>query len=183
MHRLIHRHLQRSNLSRISKYAIHSKVCSLEKAVSNLKSGQTLLSGGFGVCGLPESLIEEAIRQNIGNLTVVSSNAGMDNFGLGLMLRKGLIKRMVGSYLGSNKLFESMYLNGEVELELTPQGTLAEKLFSGGKGIPAFWTRTGRGTLVEKGGIPIKIRKGSKEAEIVSQPKRTEIFKGMNFLI
>lgn len=154
-----------------------NKIASIEEAVSNLKPGQTLLSGGFGVCGLPESLIEEAIRQKIGNLTVVSSNAGVANFGLGLMLKEGLIKRMIGSYLGANKLYEQKYLTGQVELELTPQGTLAEKLRSGGKGIPAFWTKTGTGTVVEHGGFPIKLKSdGSGEAEILSQPKRVDYF-------
>lgn len=155
------------------------KIISIEEAVSHVKEGNTVLAGGFGICGVPETLLEEVVNQNIGDLTVVSSNAGIDDYGIGVLVQKGLMKRMVGSYLGGNDYYERKYLNGELELEFIPQGTLAEKLRSGGKGIPAFWTRTGVDTLVEKGGLPIKFKKGgSGDIEIGSEPKRTDTFNG-----
>src|SRR3990167_2181399 len=144
-----------------------SKVVSREQALSNLKSGMTLLSGGFGVCGNPNYLIRGiAEKQNIKDLTVVSNNAGLDTFGLGLLLRNKQIKRCVSSYVGENKEFERQYMQGELELEITPQGTLAEKIKSGGKGIPAFWTPTGANTLIQHGGFTTKYKYHSKESEV-----------------
>lgn len=116
-----------------------------------LKDGQTLAVGGFGLCGIPASLIEGVRASGVRDLTCISNNAGVDDFGLGLLLQTRQIKRMIASYVGENKEFERQYLSGELELEFTPQGTLAERLRAGGAGIAAFFTRTGVGTVVEQG--------------------------------
>jgi 3-oxoacid CoA-transferase subunit A len=116
-----------------------------------LFDGMTIMAGGFGLCGIPENLIA-AIRENgVKDLTVVSNNCGVDDFGLGVLLAGGQIKKMISSYVGENKLFEQLYISGELELEFNPQGTLAERIRAGGAGIPAFYTRTGVGTLVAEG--------------------------------
>src|SRR5689334_23259171 len=115
------------------------------------RDGQLLAVGGFGLCGIPEALIAALRDSGVKNLTVISNNAGLDDFGLGLLLQTRQIKRMISSYVGENKEFERQYLAGELELEFTPQGTLAEKLRAGGAGIPAFFTKTGVGTLVAEG--------------------------------
>ena len=116
-----------------------------------VKDGQLLAVGGFGLCGIPEALIEALKVSGVQNLTVISNNAGVDGFGLGKLLETRQIKKMIASYVGENKEFERQYLAGELELEFTPQGTLAEKLRAGGSGIPAFFTKTGVGTLVAEG--------------------------------
>ena len=116
-----------------------------------VKDGQLLAVGGFGLCGIPEALIEALRDSGVKNLTVVSNNAGVDGFGLGRLLETRQIKKMISSYVGENKEFERQYLAGELELEFTPQGTLAEKLHAGGAGIPAFFTKTGVGTVVADG--------------------------------
>jgi 3-oxoacid CoA-transferase subunit A len=116
-----------------------------------VRDGQLLAVGGFGLCGIPEALIAALRDSKVQGLTVISNNAGVDGFGLGLLLETRQIKRMISSYVGENKEFERQYLAGELELEFTPQGTLAEKLRAGGAGIPAFFTRTGVGTLVAEG--------------------------------
>jgi 3-oxoacid CoA-transferase subunit A len=113
--------------------------------------GQTVAVGGFGLCGIPEALIDALKNTGVKNLTCISNNAGVDDFGLGKLLQTKQIKKMISSYVGENKEFERQYLSGELEVELTPQGTLAEKLRSGGAGIPAFYTRTGVGTLIAEG--------------------------------
>ncbi len=113
--------------------------------------GQTLAVGGFGLCGIPEALIEALKDTGVKNLTCISNNAGVDDFGLGKLLQTKQIKKMISSYVSENKEFERQYLSGELEVELTPQGTLAEKLRSGGAGIPAFYTQTGVGTLIAEG--------------------------------
>jgi len=113
--------------------------------------GQLLAVGGFGLCGIPEALIDALRASAVKNLTVISNNAGVDGFGLGKLLETRQIKRMISSYVGENKEFERQYLAGELELEFTPQGTLAEKLRAGGAGIPAFFTKTGVGTMVAEG--------------------------------
>lgn len=113
--------------------------------------GQTVAVGGFGLCGIPEALIDALKNTGVKNLTCISNNAGVDDFGLGKLLQTQQIKKMISSYVGENKEFERQYLSGELEVELTPQGTLAEKLRSGGAGIPAFYTRTGVGTLIAEG--------------------------------
>ena len=116
-----------------------------------VQDGQTLAVGGFGLCGIPESLITALKQTGVKNLTCISNNAGVDGFGLGLLLESKQIKKMIASYVGENKKFERQFLSGELEVELTPQGTLAEKLRAGGAGIPAFFTATGVGTLIAEG--------------------------------
>ena len=116
-----------------------------------IKDGQLLAVGGFGLCGIPEALIEAMRTSGVKDLTVISNNAGVDGFGLGRLLETRQIKKMISSYVGENKEFERQYLAGELELEFTPQGTLAEKLRAGGAGIPAFFTKTGVGTMVAEG--------------------------------
>lgn len=113
--------------------------------------GMTVMAGGFGLCGIPENLILALRDSGAQNLTVISNNAGVDDFGLGLLLHTRQIKKMVSSYVGENKTFETQYLNGELELEFNPQGTLAERVRAGGAGIPGFYTKTGVGTLVAEG--------------------------------
>ncbi|MDE3271980.1 CoA transferase subunit A [Pseudoalteromonas sp. G4] len=126
-------------------------VSSYSEAMAGLEDGMTVISGGFGLCGIPEGLINEIKRQQTKELTVVSNNCGVDGFGLGILLEDKQIKKMVSSYVGENALFEQQLLAGELEVELTPQGTLAEKMRAGGAGIPAFYTATGVGTLVAEG--------------------------------
>jgi 3-oxoacid CoA-transferase subunit A len=116
-----------------------------------LFDGMTIMSGGFGLSGNPESLIDALRQSGVKNLTVISNNCGADGFGLWMLLRERQIRKMVSSYIGENKLFEQLYLSGELELELNPQGTLAERIRAGGAGIPAFYTRTGVGTVVAEG--------------------------------
>ncbi len=116
-----------------------------------LRDGMTIMSGGFGLCGIPETLIEALCKSGVGNLTIVSNNAGVDGIGLGLLLETRQIKKMISSYVGENKIFAAQYLAGELELEFNPQGTLAERIRAGGAGIPAFFTRAGVGTIVAEG--------------------------------
>ncbi len=116
-----------------------------------IKDGQTIAVGGFGLCGIPEALITALRDTGAKSLTVISNNAGVDDFGLGMLLRTRQIHKMISSYVGENKEFERQFLSGELQLEFTPQGTLAEKLRAGGAGIPAFFTRTGYGTVVAEG--------------------------------
>ncbi|MCW7541820.1 CoA transferase subunit A [Aquabacterium sp. A7-Y] len=116
-----------------------------------VKDGQLMAVGGFGLCGIPEALIDALQASGVQGLTVISNNAGVDGFGLGKLLATRQIRKMISSYVGENKEFERQYLSGELELEFTPQGTLAEKLRAGGAGIPAFFTRTGVGTIVAEG--------------------------------
>ncbi len=126
-------------------------VNSYEEAMKGLSDGMTIIAGGFGLCGIPENLISEIKRQGTRELTIVSNNCGVDGFGLGILLEDKQIKKMVSSYVGENRLFEEQLLAGELEVELTPQGTLAEKMRAGGAGIPAFYTATGYGTEVGNG--------------------------------
>jgi len=125
---------------------------SAQEALADVvKDGQTFAVGGFGLCGIPEALIAALRDSGVKNLTCISNNAGVDGFGLGLLLETRQVKKMISSYVGENKEFERQYLAGELELEFTPQGTLAEKLRAGGSGIPAFFTKTGYGTIVADG--------------------------------
>jgi 3-oxoacid CoA-transferase len=141
-----------------------------------------LLVGGFGLCGIPENLIQALLATKASELTVVSNNAGVDNFGLGLLLRQKQIKRMIASYVGENAEFERQYLSGELEVELTPQGTLAERIRAGGAGIPAFFTPTAFGTLIHEGGAPIKYTNDGK-VEILSEERESRQIEGRNYIL
>ncbi|ODM88669.1 Succinyl-CoA:3-ketoacid coenzyme A transferase 1, mitochondrial, partial [Orchesella cincta] len=136
----------------------------------------------FGLCGIPENLISGLLESKVNDLTVVSNNAGVDNFGLGLLLKNKQIKRMIASYVGENAEFERQYLSGELEVELTPQGTLAERIRAGGAGIPAFFTPTAFGTLIHEGGAPIKYTSNGK-VEIMSQARESRQFDGREYIM
>ena len=126
-------------------------VTSYADAMAGLNNNMTVIAGGFGLCGIPEGLIAQIKTMRTTGLTIVSNNCGVDDFGLGILLEEKQVKKMVSSYVGENALFEQQLLNGELEVELTPQGTLAEKMRAGGAGIPAFYTTTGYGTPVGEG--------------------------------
>jgi 3-oxoacid CoA-transferase subunit A len=126
-------------------------VANADEAVKDIPDGATIMVGGFGLCGIPENLIDALIRKGVKNLTTMSNNAGVDEFGLGKLLHAGAIKKHIGTYVGENKKLEQMVLSGELELELNPQGTFAERIRAGGAGIPAFFTPTGYGTVIADG--------------------------------
>jgi len=153
-----------------------------KEACKDIPSGATILAGGFGLCGIPENCIA-AIRE-IGSkdLSVVSNNCGVDDFGLGVLLRNKQIRKMLSSYVGENKEFERQYLSGELEVELCPQGTLAERLRAGGAGIPAFYTPTGAGTAVSEGGLPLKYASDGSVAK-ASEKKEERDFDGRRYVL
>ncbi|CAH0515673.1 unnamed protein product [Peronospora belbahrii] len=153
-----------------------------DTAVGDIPSRSTLIVGGFGLCGIPENSIQALVKQGAKDLTVVSNNAGVDDFGLGLLLQTRQIKRMISSYVGENALFEKLYLTGELEVELTPQGTLAERIRAGGCGIPAFYTPTAYGTIIQEGGFAIKL-KSDGSIDIPSAPREVRQFKGRNYVM
>src|SRR5579864_6164141 len=126
-------------------------VANADEAVKDIQDGATIMVGGFGLCGIPENLIDALIRKGVKNLITMSNNAGVDDFGLGKLLQAGLIKKHIGTYVGENKLLEQMVLTGKLELELNPQGTFAERIRAAGAGIPAFFTPTGFGTVIAEG--------------------------------
>lgn len=134
------------------------------EAISDIQNGATLIVGGFGLCGIPEKAIEALRQQGTKDLTVYSNNCGVDDWGLGLLLANKQIKKMIASYVGENKIFEQQFLSGELEVELTPQGTLAERMRAGGAGIPGFYTATGVGTPIADG-------------------KETKVFNGKTYLL
>jgi 3-oxoacid CoA-transferase subunit A len=150
---------------------------SAQEACKDIPDGATLLAGGFGLCGIPENCIAALRALGPKNLTVISNNCGVDDFGLGVLLRNKQIVKMVSSYVGENKEFERQYLSGELEVELCPQGTLAERLRAGGAGIPAFFTPTGAGTAVSEGGLPLKYAKDGSVSK-ASEKKETREFDG-----
>src|ERR1700745_3102329 len=127
------------------------RIVSADAAIEKIRDGATILMGGFGLCGIPENLIAAVRRKGVKELTIVSNNAGVDDFGIGLLLQNRQVKKMISTYVGENKLFEQLVLSGELQVELNPQGTLAERLRAGGAGIPAFYTPTGYGTQVADG--------------------------------
>lgn len=130
---------------------INKKVKDVQEALQGVQDGMTLMLGGFGLCGIPENSILELLRLGVKDLTCISNNAGVDDFGIGLLLQKRQVKKMISSYVGENAEFERQLLSGELEVELTPQGTLAERIRAGGAGIPAFFTPAGYGTEVGEG--------------------------------
>ncbi|WGL52197.1 CoA transferase subunit A [Nocardioides sp. BP30] len=152
-------------------------VSSAARAVADVGSGSTLAVGGFGLCGIPAVLIEALLASGADELEVFSNNAGVDDAGLGLLLGAGRLRRVVASYVGENKEFARQYLAGELEVELTPQGTLAERMRAGGSGIAAFYTRTGVGTQVAEGGMPWRYD-GHGNVAIASPAKQVQSFEG-----
>jgi 3-oxoacid CoA-transferase subunit A len=126
-------------------------VANADDAIRDIQDGATIMVGGFGLCGIPENLIAALARKGLKHLTVISNNAGVDDFGLGVLLRNRQVKKHIGTYVGENKLFEELVLTGELALELVPQGTFAERIRAGGAGIPAFFTPAGVGTIVATG--------------------------------
>jgi 3-oxoacid CoA-transferase subunit A len=127
---------------------MHKVVANADEAIRDVLDGATIMVGGFGLCGIPENLIRALVKKGVRNLTTISNNAGVDGFGMGLLLSAGQIRKHIGTYVGENKLLEQMILQGKIELELVPQGTFSERMRAGGAGIPAFYTPTGVGTLV-----------------------------------
>jgi 3-oxoacid CoA-transferase subunit A len=157
-------------------------VASADEAVADVGAGASLAVGGFGLSGVPNVLIAALLRQGADRLAVVSNNCGVDGGGLGTLLAAGRIVRVTGSYIGSNKEFARRYLGGELELELTPQGTLAERLRAGGAGIPAFFTPAGVGTLVAEGGLPWRYTADG-EVATASPPKEVREFDGRPYVM
>ncbi|SPO01362.1 probable succinyl-CoA:3-ketoacid-coenzyme A transferase, mitochondrial precursor [Cephalotrichum gorgonifer] len=156
---------------------------SASAALADMKPNSTVLCGGFGLCGVADTLIDEVLaKPEITGLTAVSNNAGTDTSGLGKLLKSGQIKKMIASYIGENKTFESMYLTGKVELELTPQGTLAERCSAGGRGIPAFYTPAGFSTVVQTGDLPLR-NKADGTPDQFSTPKDVKVFNGKPYLL
>eukprot|EP00934_Nitzschia_sp_Nitz4_P000553 Nitzschia sp. Nitz4//scaffold86_size83305//38713//40251//NITZ4_005258-RA/size83305-processed-gene-0.82-mRNA-1//1//CDS//3329559238//553//frame0 len=160
-------------------------VGSAKEALSGLNlTGSTICVGGFGIGGIPETLLKEISETpDAKELTVVSLTAGLDDFGVGLLVRNGSMKRIISAYVGENKIIENAIFNGQMEVELVPMGTIAQRLKSAGSGIPAFFTPTGAGTAYSQGGLPVKFKTdGSREVEIYSEPKETEFFDGHEFV-
>lgn len=155
---------------------------SAREAVGDIPNGATILAGGFGLCGIPENAIQAIAELGVSGLTFVSNNCGVDDFGLGILLRNKQIVKMVSSYVGENKEFERQYLSGELEVELCPQGTLAERLRAGGAGIPAFYTPTGAGTAVSDGGLPLRYAADGSVAK-ASPKKELREFGGRTYVL
>jgi len=151
-------------------------------AVSDLPAGATLAVGGFGLCGIPSDLIRAVHALGVDDLKVVSNNCGVDDWGLGVLLHDRRISRMTSSYVGENKEFARQYLSGELEVELVPQGTLAERLRAGGCGIPAFFTPAGGGTQIAEGGLPWRYGPDGTVA-VASPPKETRVFNGQRYVL
>jgi 3-oxoacid CoA-transferase/3-oxoacid CoA-transferase subunit A len=152
------------------------------EACADIPSGATILAGGFGLCGIPENSIRAIREMGITGLTFVSNNCGVDDYGLGPLLRNKQIVKMISSYVGENKEFERQYLSGELEVELCPQGTLAERIRAGGAGIPAFFTPTGAGTAVSDGGLPLKYAPDGSVAKY-SEKKETREYGGKTYVL
>ena len=163
-------------LTAIARVAAMDKVVATpEEAIAGISDGMSLAVGGFGLCGIPSVLIRAIHDAGIQDLEAISNNCGVDDWGLGVLLKDKRIRRMIASYVGENKEFERQYLHGELEVELTPQGTLAERLRAGGVGIPAFFTITGSGTQVAEGGLPWKYDSDG-QVQVASPAKQTQDF-------
>jgi 3-oxoacid CoA-transferase subunit A len=159
------------------------KVCpTADAAVGDLASGTTVAVGGFGLCGIPSALIEAVLDLGVDDLEVVSNNCGVDDFGLGRLLAARRLRRIVASYVGENKEFARQYLAGELEVELTPQGTLAERMRAGGNGIAAFYTPTGAGTQVAEGGLPWRYD-ATGDVVVASPAKESRMFEGREHVL
>ena len=157
-------------------------VGSAAEAVADIRSGASLAGGGFGLCGIPQALIEALLDTGVDDLSTVSNNCGVDEWGLGSLLRAKRISRTTGSYVGENKEFERQFLTGELEVELVPQGTLAERLRAGGAGIPAFYTPGGVGTQVAEGGLPQRYNADGTIA-LASEPKEVRRFGDTDYVL
>lgn len=185
----VRRHVTRTLVqTRFYSSALRSKVYSSpDEAVKDVKSGDLVLSGGFGICGIPDTLISALQKRGeVKNLTVVSNNCGIEGKGLSKLLENGQIGKFIGSYVGGNKHFEAAYLNGDIELELTPQGTIAERCRAAGAGIPAIYTPAGANTWLEEGKIPTQYAKsadGSGKVIKTNKPRETREFNGRKFLL
>ena len=155
---------------------------STDAAVADVPDGASVAVGGFGLVGIPARLIDSLRTQGATDLTIVSNNLGTDGFGLGLLLEDGRISRSIGSYIGSNKEYARQYLSGELSVEFTPQGTLAERMRAGGAGVPAFYTKAGVGTQLADGGLPVRYNSDGTVAE-TSKPKETREFNGELFVL
>jgi 3-oxoacid CoA-transferase subunit A len=157
-------------------------LASTEEAVADIADGSVLAVGGFGLCGVPIALIDALLAQGAHRLTTISNNCGVDDQALGVLLYAGRISRTISSFVGGNKELARLYLTGELDVELTPQGTLAERLRAGGVGVPAFYTPTGVGTMVAEGGIPIRY---DAEGNVVktSEPKEVRVFDGEQYVL
>lgn len=152
------------------------------EAVSDIPDGATILVGGFGLCGIPENLIRALRELGTKDLTLISNNCGTDHEGSGVLLSNGQVKKMVSSYVGENKIFENAFLQGDLEVELVPQGTLAERIRAGGAGIPAFYTPTGYGTAISEGGVPMLYNKDG-SVKKASEKKETREFDGRGYVL
>lgn len=177
------RFLVRAFSSSLSRMEINKVLPSAEEAVRDLRSNSTVLAGGFGLCGVPDSLINAVVANpSITGLTAVSNNAGVDGAGLGLLLASGQITKMIASYVGENKTFERKYLTGEIDLELTPQGTLAERCRAGGAGIPAFYTPAAFGTVVQTGDLPLRHNADGTVAKYAAA-RDVKVFDGKSYVM
>jgi 3-oxoacid CoA-transferase/3-oxoacid CoA-transferase subunit A len=155
---------------------------SADEAVADIGDGATILAGGFGLCGIPENLLAALVRKGSTDLTVASNNAGVDDFGLGLLLQTRQIAKMVSTYVGENDTFERQFLTGELEVELVPQGTFAERIRAGGAGIPAFYTSTGYGTQIQEGGLPM-LHDAEGAVVKTSEAKETRRFDDQDYVL
>jgi 3-oxoacid CoA-transferase subunit A len=157
-------------------------VASAREAVADVPTGASLAVGGFGLCGVPIALIDALLELGVTDLTTISNNCGVDDQALGVLLYAGRIRKTISSFVGGNKELARLYLTGELEVELTPQGTLAERLRAGGTGIPAFYTPTGVGTMVAEGGIPIRYDADG-NVVLTSEPKEVRVFDGHQYVL
>ena len=168
----------------LGRRQLHSKVIpSAGEAIKDIKDGASIAVGGFGVCGTPLNLINALHQQGSKDLTIISNNPGTQKMGLGILFADKRVVRMIGSYTGENRFVADQYMNGELEIEFTPQGTLAEKLRAGGAGIPAFYTPTSYGTPIQTGEFPLKLKPGGKEVEKWRQPKEVREFRGRKYVL